>query len=116
MELALAPERPLPVWDAEHVFCAEAMASTARTGANLVKVFSASGSVLCSTLLSIGLFDWRPQSAWVASATLAACSLCLYYGDQRALYRPDMELPGLANLLGSRFHGLAVFDEAPKMV
>eukprot|EP00439_Symbiodinium_sp_Y106_P011634 s5780_g1.t1 len=64
-----------------------AMASTARTGGNLVKVFSASGSVLCSTLLSIGLFDWRPQSAWVASATLAACSLGLYYGDQRALYR-----------------------------
>lgn len=93
-----------------------AIASIARPGGNLVKVFSASGSVLCSTLLSIGLFDWRPQSAWVASATLAACSLCLYYGDQRALYRPDLELPGLANLLGSRFHGLAVSDEAPKMV
>jgi len=66
-------------------------------GDNIVKLFGASLAVLFTAAVSAPLFNQHPGSGLWLGYGLAACSLCIYYGDQHLLFSMDSDaLPGSA--------------------
>merc|ERR1712039_759207 len=61
-------------------------------GDNIVKLFGASLGVLVTAAASSWLFGFHAGPALWLGYALAACSLCLYYGDKRFLYGIDSEV------------------------
>ncbi|CAJ1406363.1 unnamed protein product [Effrenium voratum] len=64
------------------------------SGGNAVKIGGTALTLLCAGLASFYCLDFTPGNGFLRAGLLSCCALCLYYGDQRTLYRPDSELLG----------------------